>query len=360
MRFSNLVGTKPLRLTGVHAGLQLGGAAILPGTNRRVTFGGAGDVAIAPGEVVWSDPVGLAIRDPGAAELSGRKLAVSFRVEGESGPMTWHAKALQTSYVSPPGSAAVCSDEGEAAFPYPTASWFFLDALEMAMPEGSSAIVCFGNSITDGTCSTMNGDDRWPDVLARRLYARLGNRIGVVNAGIGGNQIAGPARYGAAHPFPGGPSGQSRIERDVLGLSGVKALVWLEGINDFSANGNASLDTVTAALSETIGRVRAASPGIRVIGGTVLTAIGTPLVQHGSAEQNAKRQALNRFIRMSGLYDAVIDFDAMTVDPATGCLKPEFVPDSTIGGPGDRLHPNRVGYLAMAMAVDLAVFGAIA
>ena len=198
-----------------------------------------------PGTSVWSDPVGLPfVRESSAAELTGRKLAVSFHVAGESGPMTWHAKALQTSYVSSPRSGSKGASEDEAAFPYSTASWFFLDALEMMAPADSFAIVAFGDSITDGTASTMNGDDRWPDVLSRRLHAIHGNRVAVVNAGIGGNQVAGPSEYGPQKPFPGGPSALTRIDRDVIELSGVSSMIWLEGINDFSRNGNASVETV--------------------------------------------------------------------------------------------------------------------
>ena len=174
--------------------------------------------------------------------------------------MTWHAKALQTSYVTAPGAGSKGKAEDEAAFPYSTASWFFLDAVEMMAPQESYAIVAFGDSITDGTASTMNGDDRWPDVLSRRLHAIHGNRVAVVNAGIGGNQVAGPPEYGPQKPFPGGPSAQARIDRDVLELSGVSAMIWLEGINDFSKNGNASLETVQAGMKEVVGRIRARQP----------------------------------------------------------------------------------------------------
>jgi len=286
-------------------------------------------------------------------ELAGRKLAVSFHVAGESGPMTWHAKALTTSFVTAPGAGSKGKDEDEAAFPYSTASWFFLDAVEMMAPQESYAIVAFGDSITDGTASTMNGDDRWPDVLSRRLHAIHGNRVAVVNAGIGGNQVAGPPEYGPQTPFPGGPSAAARIDRDVLELSGVGAMIWLEGINDFSKNGNASLETVQAGMKEVVGRIRAQQPNIRLIGATVVTALGSSSAAHGFPEQDAKRKALNEFIRTSGLFDGVIDFDKATLDHGTGSLKPEFVPESTTGGPGDKLHPNRAGYLAMGMAIDL-------
>ncbi|MBV9968446.1 MAG: lysophospholipase, partial [Xanthobacteraceae bacterium] len=310
-----------------------------------------------PGSSAWSDPVALPfVHDASAADLAGRKLAVSFHVAGESGPMTWHAKALQTSYVSPPGSGAKGAQEDEAAFPYSTASWFFLDAVEMLASADSFAVVALGDSITDGTASTMNGDDRWPDVLERRLQSIYGNRVAVVNAGIGGNQIAGPADYGPQMPSPGGPSALSRIERDVIALSGISAMIWLEGINDFSRNGNASVETVINGMNEVVGRVRARRPEMRVFGATVLTALGSSNAAHGSVEQDQKRQALNAFIRKGGLFDGVIDFDQVALDPRSGGLKQEFVPESTTGGPGDKLHPNRAGYLAMGMAIDLDLF----
>src|SRR5216684_3151798 len=357
LRLTNMFGTKPVTFDGVFVGLQMGGPGLVKGTNRPVTFGGKKSVTVVPGTSVWSDAVALTfVRDPTAAELSGRKLAVSFHVAGESGPMTWHAKALTTSYVTAPGAGSKGKSEDEAAFPYSSASWFFLDAVEMMVPAKSFAIVTFGDSITDGTASTMNGDDRWPDVLSRRMHAVHGNRVAVVNAGIGGNQIAGPAEYGPQKPFPGGPSAMQRIERDVLELSGVTAMIWLEGINDFSRNGNASVETAQNGMKEVVGGIRARQPQMRVIGATVVSALGSSNAAHGSPEQDDKRKALNEFIRTSGLFDGVIDFDKATLDPQTGGLKAEFVPESTTGGPGDKLHPNRAGYLAMGMAIDLDLF----
>jgi lysophospholipase L1-like esterase len=281
---------------------------------------------------------------------------LSFHVDGESGPMTWHAKALQTSYVSAPGAGSLGKSEDEAQFPYSTASWFFVDAVEMMAPASSFAIVAFGDSITDGTASTMNGDDRWPDVLSRRLHALYGNRVAVVNAGIGGNQVAGPSAYGPEKPFPGGPSAKARIDRDVLELSGVSAMIWLEGINDFSRNGNAPLEKVTDGMKEVVARIRSKRPEIKIIGATVLTALGSSSAAHGFPEQDQKRKALNEFIRSSGTFDGVIDFDKVALDEKTGGLKPEFVPESTTGGPGDKLHPNRAGYVAMGSSIDLDLF----
>lgn len=353
IRLSNTFGTAPVTIDGVFAGLQLGGAQVVTGTSRPVTFQARATVTIAPGQSVWSDPFSLAVRDPNAPELAGRKLAVSFHVTGESGPMTWHAKALQTSYVTAPGAGSRGRDESETHFPFSTASWFFLDALDMLMPATSFTIVAIGDSITDGTGSTMNGDDRWPDVLARRLFAVHGNRIAVVNAGIGGNQVAGPPEYGPAKPFPGGPSARSRIDRDVLGLSGVATVIWLEGINDFSKNGNATADTVMQAMRETVEHIRDKRPDVRIIGATLPPALGATNPNHGFIEQDEKRKTLNTYIRTSLIFDGVVDFDRATGDAATGGLRPEMIPDSTVGGPGDKLHPNRAGYLAMGQAIDL-------
>ena len=349
LRLSNVFGTAPVTFDGVFAGVQMSGAALLPGTNRTVTFRGKAAVTIAPGESAWSDPVRLPFVASG--QLAGRKLAVSFHIAGESGPMTWHAKALTTSYLSAgPGSGSKGGEEGETSFPFSTTSWYFLDAIDMMAPATTHAIVAFGDSITDGTASTLNGDDRWPDVLSRRVHGAYGSRFSVVNAGIGGNQIVGPPQYTALKPFSGGPSALQRLERDVLSLSSVGAVIWLEGINDFSRNGNATTEAVEAGMKDGVSRLRAAVPGIRVIGATMTSAVG---YASAAPEQEEKRQALNQFIRTSGLFDGVADFDRATADPKTGGLRAEFVPESTTGGAGDKLHPNRAGYMAMGMAVDL-------
>lgn len=346
IRLSNVFDTKPVTFDGVFAGIQMSGSAVLPGSNHAVLFQGKASVTIAPGESMWSD--GFAVASSG--QMAGRKMAVSFHVVGESGPMTWHAKALTTSYISKPGAGAKGNEEGEASFPFPTTSWYFLDAVDMMAPAATRAIVAFGDSITDGTASTLNGDDRWPDVLSRRLHAAFGNRFSVVNTGIGGNQVAGPAEYSASKPNSGGPSAIQRLDRDVLGLSGVGAVVWLEGINDFNRTNNAPVETVEAGMKEVVARLRAKIPDIRMIGATVTSALGSTA---GTAEQDEKRKTLNEFIRTSGVFDAVADFDKATIDPQTGGLRAEFIPESTTGGAGDKLHPNRLGYMAMGMAVDL-------
>jgi lysophospholipase L1-like esterase len=300
---------------------------------------------------MWSDRIDLKF-SRAASNLDGRKLAVSFHVAGPSGPMTWHAKALQTSYVTAPKSGVHSRDESDAAFPYSTASWFFLDALDVMAPAGTAVVVCFGDSITDGTASTMNGDDRWPDVLAQRLRAKYARRMAVVNEGIGGNRVVGPADYNQ-QPIPGGPGALDRLERDVLSLSGVTTVIWMEGINDYGAAGT-SVEAVIAGYRDGIQRMRA--KGIKVIGATLTSGLNSTIQTHGTQEVNAKRKETNEFIRRSGAFDAVVDFDAATIDSATGEIKPGMQPNGTIGGAaGDKLHPNRAGYAAMANSIDLSL-----
>lgn len=355
LRFSNALGTRPVAFDGVFAGLQRSGSVLEPGSNQAVAFSGQPTVTVPPGQSVWSDPVALPfVHAPADPALLGRRLAVSFHVAGESGPMTWHAKALTTSCLTAPGAGAKGGSDGVLDFPFSTTSWFFLDAIDMAATEDTRVVVALGDSITDGTASTLNGDDRWPDVLRQRLLAAGAARVAVVNAGIGGNQVVGPAEYSPQHPVPGGPSALDRLDRDVLALSGVTAVIWLEGINDFSKNGNASAATVIDGMKQGVARIRQRFPGVRVIGATVTTALGSSSAAHGSAEQDGKRRALNDFIRSGGLFDGVADFAAATLDPATGEMRAEFVPESTTGGPGEKLHPNRAGYEAMAGAIDLA------
>ena len=349
IRLANTFGTQPVTFDAIYVGVSSFAGNIVKGTTRPVSFRGQRRVTIAPGASAYSDGVDLKL--PEAAMMEGRKLAVSFHVVGPTGPMTWHAKALQTSYITGPRAGAQTAGEDDSAFPFTTTSWYFLDAVDVMAPSNTVVVCAFGDSITDGTLSTLNGDDRWPDVLSRRLHAAYGNRVSVVNAGIGGNRILTPERYPPPQPFAGGPSALQRLERDVFGLSGVTAVVWLEGINDISAG--ASADAIVAGMKELVSRVKA--KGLKIVGATItpsLTANGNS----GTPDANARRQAVNAFIRTGGIFDAVADFDAATVDPATGALREEFVPNSTIGGAGDRLHPNRAGYQAMGSAVDIKIF----
>ena len=354
IRLSNAFGTQPVTFDGVFVGVQMSGAAILPGTNRPVTFAGKNSVFIAAGASAWSDPVALPfVHAFNSAEMAGRKLAVSFHVAGESGPMTWHAKALTSSYLTYPGAGSKGAEESETAFAFATTSWYFLAAVEMMAPADTRVVVAYGDSITDGTASTLNGDDRWPDVLSRRLHAVSGAHVSVVNAGIGGNQVVGPAEYSAQKPFSGGPSALQRLDRDLLSLSGVAAVIWLEGINDLSKSANGNAASIEAGMREGVRRMREKIPGVRIIGATLTSALGSSNAAHGSVEEDVQRKTLNEFIRSGGLFDGVADFDKVTTDPQTGAMRAAFVPDNTTGTAGDKLHPNRLGYAAMGSAVDI-------
>ena len=354
LRFSNVFGAKPVTFDGVFTGLQASGAALMPGSNRPVSFAGKRTVTVQPGNAVWSDAVTLPwAGNPNAPELIGRKLAISFHVAGESGPMTWHAQAMQTSYMTVQDAGALGEFDDDGPFSSSTTSWFFLDALDVQAPPEIGSIICIGSGITDRTNSTLNGDDSWTDVLVRRLQA-AGIHAAVASAAIAGNAVTKPAEYSATKPSPGGPSALDRLDRDVLSLSGVTHVIWVVGADDFGADAAASVAQVRDALAAGVKRIRQKWPKVKVIGATVPSTAGTTLEAFTGPDVEVKRKAFDTAIRNNaGLFDGVIDFDKATLDAQTGALRPEFVPDSTDGGPGDGLHPNRAGHLAMADAVDL-------
>ena len=354
IRLSNSFGTKPITFDDAFAGLQESGSAILAGTNRGILFGGKKSVTVQPGGSVVSDPVALEfVKSSAEPLLKGRKLSISFHVVGESGPMTWHAKALTTSYVTAPGAGSKGRAADEAAFPYSTTSWYFLDEVDMRVADSTKVIVAFGDSITDGTATTLNGDDRWPDVLSRRVHAKFGTAFSIVNQGIGGNQVAGPAEYTSAKPIPGGPSAVSRLDRDITSLPGVASVIWMEGVNDFGADN--SVDAVIEGYTKGVAELRQKIPGVKIYAATLTAALNSTIVTHGRPEVDTKRKALNQFLRTSKIFDGVFDFDGATIDEKTGELMPAMQPNSSTGGPGDKLHPNRAGYAAMGNAIDIDV-----
>lgn len=362
LQFSNVFGTKPVSFDEVFLGVQATGAQLVPGTNRSVTFnGGQPRVTLGPGQQVYSDTVALRyVNNANSPELSGRKLCVSFHVVGSSGPMTWHAKALTTSYLTFPKAGSYGRDESDQAFPLTTTSWFFLTGVEVMAPDDTVVVAAFGDSLTDGTASTLNGDDRWPDCLSRRLHALYGARVSVINAGIGGNQVVSPAVYTAEDPSPGGPSALQRLDRDVLGLAGLTAVVWMEGINDFGMSANPQGTPQTSAHAVISGFQKGArrllAHGINVVIATLTSSLDSQIGSYGTSEVDASRKAVNSFIRGKTIFDTIADFDAATIDPSTGTLRTVFRPNSTLGGSGDLIHPNRAGYQAMANAIDLKTF----
>ena len=342
VRLSNRFGDKPLLLRGMSLGLHLGGGALVPGTRIALP-----DQTIAAGSFEWTAAIEWAALPESPQSVQGRSLAFSAWVEGASGPITWHAKAMATSYLSKPGDQNAAAYDSELGFPHTTTSSFFIDALDAWLPAEVCALAAFGDSLTDGTATTLNGHDRWTDVLQRELWAVGRQDLAVVNAGIGGNQVTGPAPR--ASPWRGGPAATERLERDVLDLSAVRTIFWLQGINDFSDNGHAEAATVTEAMSNSIKCMRA--QGLRVLGATVPSALGSTRPGHGSERQDNRRRAFNAEVRKGALFDDFVDLDLALTDPLTGKLHTAFNGDSTLGEPGDGVHPNRAGHAAMARCI---------
>ena len=350
VRLSNRFGTQPVTFGPATVALQQSGATVVPGSSRQLTFDEQPSVTLQPGEEVYSDPVDIPLSDE---QVQRSNLAVSLHVQGDSGPMTWHAASFTTSYVSDPGAGDHTDDVTDEAFPHSTTSWFFLTGLEVQR-EDAATVVALGDSITDGFFSTINGNDRWPDVLQRRLLAERDDRVlSVVNQGIAGNMVTRVGRLpGGCQPCDGPPA-IDRLDEDVLSQPGLRAVVLFEGINDIGGGG-ATADQVIAGMQEIIDRVH--THGIPIIGATLTPSGGAEagLANYGTAETDARRRAVNDFIRTSGMFDAVVDFSAATEDPANpGRLLPAYDTNSSVGGPGDHLHPNRAGFLAMGHAFDL-------
>jgi len=344
---TNEFGTRPVTFGRVFVGLQASGATVVAGTNRPLTFSGRRSVTVPAGMTILSDPVSVRV-----ADSQRERLSISMYVAGMSGLMTWHAAAFTTSYLSKPRAGDHAAEVTDTALPYSTTSWFFLSALEVQRRDAAT-IVALGDSITDGFFSTINGDDRWPDVLQRRLRETSGHRvISVVNQGIAGNMVTrvGRAATGGCTPCDGPPA-LDRLDRDVLDQPGVRVVIFMEGINDLGA-GDATAEQVIAGMREIVRRVHAR--GVKIVGATLTPSGGTEGALYGTPETNAKRVAINDFIRHSGLFDGVADFSAVTEDPANpGHLLPAYDTNSTVGGLGDHLHPNRPGFIAMAETIDL-------
>jgi len=342
-RINNVFGNQVLRLNDLKLSLHLGGGALVPGSSVVMA-----DMVIEAGTTAWTQGIELPALNQGTSIPSTeRALVLSGWVEGESGPITWHAKAMATSYLSPPHTRVDADDFSELKFPFSTTSLFFLDAVDADLPDNCHAILAFGDSLTDGTFTTLNGFDRWTDVLQRLLFLHGRSNWAVLNAGIGGNLILGP--HSTETPWRGGQAALQRLDRDVLSLSGIKTVIWLEGINDFSENGNAEVNAVQWGVIQTVKRMQAA--GIRVIGATLPSAFKSTRQGHGSLLQDQKRKAFNEFVLNTSVFDHVVDLDKALTDPQTGCLSSLYNFDSTVGEPGDGIHPNRAGHAAMAHSI---------
>jgi lysophospholipase L1-like esterase len=381
VRFSNVFGDQPLTLNATTIGLQEYAGNVVQGTITPVTFGGGKSVTIPAGQEAWSDGIHLSWVDRADDPLlQGRNLAVSYSIQGDSGYMTHHSGANMTSFITAAKSGDHTQDVDGFAYEYTTTSWFFLTALDVMAPADTVVVCVFGDSITDGTHTTLNTNDRWANVLSRRLHNAYGNKVSVVNEAIGGNRVIPPVVANAT----AGPAAVDRLDRDVLGLSGLTHVIWLEGINDLGAGyGQAATasplyedpvihtpENIIAGYQNVVSRLHGRS--IKVYGGTIISALGMDNPEQGwdlvnfpdflaTADNgpviDGYRLEINDYIRTSGLFDGVVDFDRATVDSTTGNMQAMYLPNSQFTQlPWDYLHPNHAGYNAMGMAVDLGAF----
>lgn len=339
---SNTFGVVPLTIGAAQVALRDKDAAIVPQSSRVLTFGGMARTAVPAGAILVSDPVDLVA--PDFADLA-IDLYLPDDTAATKSPITTHPASWQTNYVSPPGNhAGAVTMPVQTTTAYrrgdglPTATWFFLARIEVMAPQQAGAIITIGDSITDGTASTIDTNNRWPDHFHRRL-ANAGLRMAVLNAGIGGNRVLNDGV---------GPSALARFDRDVIAQTGVTHVIVLEGINDIGqARQNASPSAADLIGAHRQMIERAHSRGIKIYGATLTPFEGA---NYWTPEGEAKRQALNEWIRTSKAYDAVFDFDAAVRDPNH--------PTKTLAqyDPGDHLHLNAAGYKAVADTIDLTLF----
>lgn len=322
IRLSNAFGDRPVTFDSVYAGLRKEGAELVRGSNRRLTFAGADSVTVPAGSTVYSDP--LPGKLPAATDL-----VVSVHSPDAAGPATGHWMAMQTSYLTEGDHTAEESGDGWATS---IGSWFYLDAVSVRASPGIGAVVALGDSITDGWQSTTDLNRRWPDYLARRLQRSSSTVKGVADEGISGNRVLtdGP-----------GQSALNRLDRDVLSLPGVHTVFLFEGVNDIKSHTGVTAQDLIDGYRQIADRVHAAGKCL------VISTVG-PFKGWSEWDPAAEavRQEVNEFIRGSGAFDAVTDFDRVLRSPYDHERMLPFF-DS-----GDHIHPNDKGMQAMADAVD--------
>jgi lysophospholipase L1-like esterase len=331
---SNSLGSAPLAIGAAHVGIHAAGATVVAGSDRALTFAGVPSTTIPAGAVMVSDPVTLTV--PNLADLA---IDLFIPADTSNQVVTMHAGAFETNYV------AAGNHAGDADLPGADTmtSWYFLSRVEVSAPERTPVIVALGDSITDGTASSIDGNKRWPDVLARRLMpAKSSRKIAIIDEGIAGNRVL-------AHvPGTAGINILARFDQDVLAQPGAQYVVVLEAINDIGLarqNPSPSAADLIAGHRQLI--ERAHEHGLKIYGATLTPFEGAA---YASSEGEAKRAAINQWIRTSKEYDGVIDFEAAIRDPQSPTkFLPQF--DSR-----DHLHPNDAGYEAMGNAIDLALF----
>ncbi len=335
IRLSNALDKAPLRLGAAHVAVRTAGSGIVPASDRALTFGGQTGTIVWPGTAVVSDPVDLAV--PALADL-----AVSLFLPDDTGPPTVHPDGLHTAYLMPGDATARDAIDPVAT----TTAYLWLSAIDVFVPATAGTVVTFGDSITDGVGTTLDANRGWASLLAATLASGQARTppMAVANTGLSGNRLL---RSGF------GVNALARFDRDVLSLSGVRWMTVLLGINDITfpaVPGVPATESVTAGdliggLTQLV--TRAHAHGIKVAGATI-----TPVEGVGTYTERGEdiREAVNRWIRTSGTFDAVVDFDAVVRDPANPKrLRAAF-------DPGDHVHPNDAGNAAMAAAIDASMF----
>jgi lysophospholipase L1-like esterase len=353
VRLSNEYGDEPLVVGEARVARRPRGATgseIAAGTDRRLTFGGLSSFTVPAGSPALSDPVSL--RLPALSDL-----VVSLYLPRRTPATTVHGSAFQTNYVA----AGNVTRSAALAGATETTSWHFLSGVSVESSPPAGAVVALGDSITDGAITTVDANHRWPDFLARRLQADPSlRRLGVLNKGIGGNRLLHDGNTRPGTPFAGigplfGDSALSRFDRDVLAQPGARHVVVLLGINDIGQPTSIAPPAEAVTVEELISGyrqliARAQERGLRIYGATITPFQDTTIAGYYSPENDAKRLAVNRWIRTSGEWDGVIDFDRAVRDPDQPLrILPAY--DS-----GDHLHPNDAGMRAMADAIPLRLF----
>ncbi len=340
IKLSNVYGSKPLKVSGASIAQTADGAAVKPGSTRQLTFGRSSDVLVPAGGQVASDAVWLRTSPI-------ERLTVTLYFHEPTGTVDLHSEASATSYLADGDQRF---DDSGRTFDKTTLSWYLLSGVDIAGSENrdrSNTIVAFGDSITDGVNSVVDANNRYPDQLAERL-ASSGRPQPVLNAGIGGNRVV----YDSSC-F--GEKATKRLQRDVLAQSGVSTVIVQEGINDIGHSDLPSPPCIMPSPRVTAQQLIAShreiiellhANGIKAIGATLLPYKGS---FYYTDKGNKIRHEFNMWMRTSGEYDAVVDFDAALADPDDReQLRLEY--DS-----GDKLHPSDAGYGAMANDIDLSV-----
>ena len=334
IRLTNALEKPLLRVGAAHIALRQTGGAIVPASDRALTFGGRASTMVPPGAVVLSDPVDLTL--PPLTDL-----AVSLYLPEATGLPTIHPDGMHTAYLAPGNATRRATIDASAT----TTAYLWLSGIDVLATGTAGAIVAFGDSITDGVAATLDMDRAWPSLLAAKLASRGSSPpLAVLNLGLSGNRLL-------RHGF--GVSALTRFDRDVLGQAGVRWMTLLLGINDITfpaVPGMPPTEAVTAddviwGLRQIV--ERAHEHGIKVAGATIMPVGGVSTYTEGG---EAIRQAVNQWIRTSGAYDAVLDFDQVVRDPADPKrLRRDY-------DPGDYVHPNDAGNAAMAAAIDVSMF----